>query len=327
MKLLTLNTHSLEESGMPEKQAAFAKAVTRFRPDVIALQEVNQHRNAAAVPMPEGYVPAQQAVVLRRDNHGLAVARLLEQEGLHYQWSWLPAKVGYDKYDEGLALFSRKPVLETADLLVSRTDDYFNYRTRRLLGIRTEDGWFFTVHMSWWNDPQEPFARQWETLLDLLPKDGPVYLMGDFNGDAQVSGQTYDLVKASGFCDTYDLAQTKDEGWTVQGVFGLVYVLFDYTRRHPRTRRYVMRAGTATLVLVTLVRLEMIFNPLGIRFEIFDNPESYEAIAREAAGRPVVFCGNYSQAAKYRFYTGGEAYCQPDIRYRTHRAVPHRRSL
>ena len=42
MKLLTLNTHSLEESGMPEKQAAFAKAVTRFRPDVIALQEVNQ---------------------------------------------------------------------------------------------------------------------------------------------------------------------------------------------------------------------------------------------------------------------------------------------
>lgn len=218
MKLLTLNTHSLEESGMPEKQAAFAKAVTRFRPDVIALQEVNQHRNAAAVPMPEGYVPAQQAVVLRRDNHGLAVARLLEQEGLHYQWSWLPAKVGYDKYDEGLALFSGKPVLETADLLVSRTDDYFNYRTRRLLGIRTEDGWFFTVHMSWWNDPQEPFARQWETLLDLLPKDGPVYLMGDFNGDAQVSGQTYDLVKASGFCDTYDLAQTKDEGWTVQGV-------------------------------------------------------------------------------------------------------------
>ena len=32
----------------------------------------------------------------------------------------------------------------------------------------------------------------------------------------------------------------------------------------------------------------------------------------------MIFCGNYSQAAKYRFYTGGEAYCQPDIRYRTH---------
>ncbi len=25
-------------------------------------------------------------------------------------------------------------------------------------------------------------------------------------------------MKAAGFCDTYDLAQTKDEGWTVQGV-------------------------------------------------------------------------------------------------------------
>lgn len=86
----------------------------------------------------------------------------------------------------------------------------------------------------------------------------------------------------------------------------------------PRTRRYLMRAGGVTIVLVALVRLEMIFNPLHIRFEVFDNAASYGEIARVADGRPVVFRHGYAVAAKYRFYTGGEAYCQPNIRYRTH---------
>ncbi|HJC51791.1 MAG TPA: glycosyltransferase family 39 protein [Candidatus Alistipes merdavium] len=106
--------------------------------------------------------------------------------------------------------------------------------------------------------------------------------------------------------------------WIIVATFGLLWVLFDYARRHPRTRRYLMRAGGVTIVLVALVRLEMIFNPLHIRFEVFDNAASYGEIARVADGRPVVFRHGYAVAAKYRFYTGGEAYCQPNIRYRTH---------
>ena len=106
--------------------------------------------------------------------------------------------------------------------------------------------------------------------------------------------------------------------WVIVSCFGLVCVLFAYGRRHPRTRRYVMRAGGVTVGLIVLVRLVMIFNPLGIRFEVFNNPESYAAIAAKADGRPVVFRYGYAVAAKYAFYTGGEAYCQPNIRYRTH---------
>lgn len=106
--------------------------------------------------------------------------------------------------------------------------------------------------------------------------------------------------------------------WVIVSCFGLVCVLFAYARRHPRTRRNVMRAGGVTVGLIVLARLVMIFNPLGIRFEVFNNPESYAAIAAEADGRPVVFRYGYAVAAKYAFYTGGEAYCQPNIRYRTH---------
>ena len=106
--------------------------------------------------------------------------------------------------------------------------------------------------------------------------------------------------------------------WVIVACFGFIYVLFTYARRHPRTRRYVMWAGGVTIALIALVRLEMIFNPLGIRFEVFDNRTSYGAIAEAADGRPVVFRQGYAVAAKYAFYTGGEAYCQPNIRYRTH---------
>ena len=106
--------------------------------------------------------------------------------------------------------------------------------------------------------------------------------------------------------------------WVIVSCFGLVCVLFAYARRHPRTRRYVMRAGGVTVGLIVLARLVMIFNPLGLRFEVFDNPASYGRIAGIADGRPVVFRHGYAVAAKYAFYTGGEAYCQPNIRYRTH---------
>ena len=49
MKLMTLNTHSLVEPGYENKLKLFAEVVLRERPDVIALQEVNQSMGEPAV--------------------------------------------------------------------------------------------------------------------------------------------------------------------------------------------------------------------------------------------------------------------------------------
>ena len=49
MKLMTLNTHSLEEEDYEAKLHAFAEGVCRAEPDIIALQEVNQTQTAAPV--------------------------------------------------------------------------------------------------------------------------------------------------------------------------------------------------------------------------------------------------------------------------------------
>ena len=42
MKLLTLNTHSLEEKDYEKKLKIFTEEILKEKPDVIALQEVNQ---------------------------------------------------------------------------------------------------------------------------------------------------------------------------------------------------------------------------------------------------------------------------------------------
>lgn len=221
MKLLDLNTHSLEEKDMHSKQQIFSDFVAQELPDVIALQEVNQTMSAPEVNhLPESLVMVQHEIPLRQDNHALQISRLLEEKGLNYQWAWLPIKVGYSRYDEGLAVFSRKPILETDNVLVSNIDDYANYRTRRILGIRNKDGWFYDAHMSWWNDPDEPFARQWLTLEKQLSRldHQPVWLMGDFNGDAAIRNENYDLIARSDWQDSWLLADVKDDGMTVSGI-------------------------------------------------------------------------------------------------------------
>lgn len=105
--------------------------------------------------------------------------------------------------------------------------------------------------------------------------------------------------------------------WEIPATFGIIALLFGYTRERPRLRRYTVRVAWITLALIALVRIEMIFNPLGLRFEVFNNRTSYAQIADMAQGRPVIFNGSYTQAAKYEFYTDGKAYAQPSVYYRT----------
>lgn len=119
-----------------------------------------------------------------------------------------------------MALLSKKPIARVQQFLTSKTDDYENWKTRHILGIQPKGSsdWFFTVHMGWWNDEEEPFVDQWkciqETLKDPKYREGIIWLMGDFNSQDDVRGEGYDLVLKSGWKDTYLLAEEKDDGIT-----------------------------------------------------------------------------------------------------------------
>lgn len=224
MKLLTLNTHSLEEPGYVEKTEKFIEMLAKEQPDIVALQEVNQSQNEAELPdvMLDGYTRCGGfELPVRADNHAAYVVKELRKRGIYYDWTWISAKTGYGKYDEGMALLSRKPIARVQQFLISKTDDYENWKTRRTLGIQPEGSsdWFFTVHMGWWNDEEEPFADQWKCIQEALKDpeygEGIIWLMGDFNSQADVRGEGYDLVLKSGWKDTYLLAEEKDDGITV----------------------------------------------------------------------------------------------------------------
>ena len=219
MKLLTLNTHSLVEDNYSTKLDAFVSAIAEQRPDIIALQEVNQTiAETQADVISEGYVPCVENIVIRKDNHVYKAAELLEGAGVKYYWTWLPLKKGYNKYDEGIALMSRSRIIETDVVRISETDDYNNWKTRKIIGIRTEaapDEWFFSVHYGWWDDLDEPFQNQWQKTVEYMKKYSRVWLMGDFNSPAEVRNEGYDMINSGGWYDSYTLAKTKDNGITV----------------------------------------------------------------------------------------------------------------
>ena len=226
MKLLTLNTHSLQEENYAEKLEWFIDRILTEQPDVIAMQEVNQTISAPKAPphMHRGLMQLSHGVPLREDNHAAVIAKRLHAVGIPVSWAWQPIKIGYGKYDEGLAILCLNHKIRHAEAFrISSVDEYTNWKTRKVLGVQLEDmdDWFYTVHMGWWNDSEEPFRHQWKTLSRMLfekQKKAPVWLMGDFNGPAEVRRESYDLIDRSGWQDTYLLAREKDGGMTVRGV-------------------------------------------------------------------------------------------------------------
>ncbi len=219
MKLMTLNTHSLIEENYEEKLLTFVSTVLKELPDVIALQEVNQSIGAKTVESKlQGYFQAEETAVIREDNHVYRAVKMLASKGVLYCWTWIPLKCGYGKFEEGIALMSRSPITETSVALVSEKNDYYNWKTRKLLGICTRDTpkeWFYSVHFGWWNDEEEPFQNQWQRAERHMLKHERVWLMGDFNSPAEVRGEGYDMILRGCWHDTFVLAEKKDSGITV----------------------------------------------------------------------------------------------------------------
>lgn len=225
MKILTLNCHSLIEEDYEKKLGQFVEFVLREQPDLIALQEVNQLASAPEIDpkLKEGMVFIDTPVPLRADNHAAHTARLLREAGACVSWAFLPVKISYDIYDEGLALMSlRGKLCDVHPLQLSRSADYMNWRTRMALGARIEGSpdRFYTTHMGWWNDAEEPFLHQWENLHAGVRgrEDGTVWLMGDFNSPAEARGEGYDRIRADGWHDAWLAARETRGCATVKGV-------------------------------------------------------------------------------------------------------------
>lgn len=218
MKILTLNTHAWMEEDPYDKIEKIVDRIAAKTYRFVALQEINQSLDAETIVDP-GFIKAggdDPKVDIKADNFALLIVKELRERGLDYYWSWTANHIGYGKYDEGVAILSLLP-FEAESLLVSDCQDYTHHYTRRVLKASVKEAsknWaVLSCHYSWWQDVEgrELFKNEWDKTLTLLEDDKKTSLlvMGDFNNEASIKGEGYDLVKETApyLADSYPEAK------------------------------------------------------------------------------------------------------------------------
>ncbi|MCP3741904.1 endonuclease/exonuclease/phosphatase family protein [Rossellomorea sp. BNER] len=211
MKLLTLNCHSWQEDNQRDKIKTLATVIAKKNYDVIALQEVSQLIERPIVKD-----------LLREENYCLILLDELKRLGAEdYKLVWDFAHIGYDVYEEGVALLTKHPIVDTQSFFVSRSSDTTYWKTRKVIGVTIsyfgKELSFYSCHLGWWKDEDEPFRYQIDSLFSQIDLSKPVFLMGDFNNNAFVRDEGYDYLLGKKLYDTYHLAEMKDSGITVEG--------------------------------------------------------------------------------------------------------------
>ncbi|MDN7242516.1 endonuclease/exonuclease/phosphatase family protein [Planococcus sp. N028] len=211
MKLLTLNCHSWHEENQLEKISHLAEAIKEQAYDVIALQEVNQ---SIGEPLIDKNI--------KKDNYAVVLLHQLKEIGVEdYTLVWNFSHFIYGKFEEGLAILTKHPILEEHSFFVSKESDPDTWKTRKIVGAKID--WngraisFYSCHTGWWHDAEEPFKYQADALFKNLNQEEVFFLLGDFNNNASLAGEGYEYLMNKGLYDSYSLAEEKDEGITVKG--------------------------------------------------------------------------------------------------------------
>lgn len=210
MKILTLNCHSWQEENQLDKIKYLAKTIVKNDYDIIALQEVSQLTNTEII-----------YDNLRRDNFSLILKNEIEILGKEYHLMWDFSHIGFDIYEEGLAVLTKEPMISKDSFYVTKSSDKDYWRSRNIvratINIYGKEVDIYSCHLGWWHDDEEPFKLQIDELLKKINKDKVSFVMGDFNNSATVRNAGYDYVIAKGLYDTFTMAKVRDKGTTILG--------------------------------------------------------------------------------------------------------------
>nr|WP_210729412.1 endonuclease/exonuclease/phosphatase family protein [Streptococcus ovuberis] len=198
------------EDHQEDKIEELARVIAEKDYDVVALQEVNQSITAP-------YVSRE----LKADNYGLKVLEHLESlVGPCYSYFWSNSHIGYDRYDEGIAILTKLPVYEVDTFYCSRHRTLDSILSRKVLGVTVSyNGQLITCYSCHINLPNSPGEDQLENIAAIVKRtDQPVLkiLLGDFNTDAVSDRPAYEAIKSLGLYDGFELAHVKDSGITVE---------------------------------------------------------------------------------------------------------------
>ncbi|OOF40308.1 MULTISPECIES: endonuclease/exonuclease/phosphatase family protein [Rodentibacter] len=210
MKLLTLNVHAWLEDNQAEKIAILAQTIVEKGYDIIALQEVNQLITAPVI-----------AQSLKQDNYGVILLRQINRQvEQKYSLFWSNSHIGYDKYDEGIAFLTRLPVYEVDPFYCSQHQHLDSILSRKILGLTVEyQNQLIDCYSCHINLPDCEGENQLDNIRNIVKRNRSgnlKILMGDFNTDAINNPQAYQQIKSLGLLDSYELAEQRDSGITVE---------------------------------------------------------------------------------------------------------------
>ena len=175
MKLMTLNCHSWQEDNQLAKIKILAERIKKEQYDVIALQEINQHVDEECI-----------SGNIKTDNYVQVLINELNSINEHnYEYVWDFSHIGYDVFEEGLAIVSRHKIKSYDSFYVSEDQNKNNYKSRKIVKATIEANGkeidIFSCHLGWWNDKDEPFKNQVDNLIKHVDDNKLSFLMGDFN--------------------------------------------------------------------------------------------------------------------------------------------------
>lgn len=197
MKLLTLNCHSWQEENQLDKIKYLAEIISEKNYDVIALQEVSQSIDSKTIEEN-----------IKEDNFVVLLKKELDKiSNEKYEFYWDFSHIGYAIYEEGLAIMSRHKFLSSESFFITQGEDRSYWKTRKIvkstIKIDEKEFDFYSCHLGWWNDEEEPFKYQADRLLEYMNKDKTSILMGDFNNNAFIKNEGYDYLINKNLNDLY----------------------------------------------------------------------------------------------------------------------------
>ncbi len=141
--ILTINLHTYQESQQNEKFNLLVDVIAQMDIDFIALQECAQNKSANIV---EG--------IVKEDNMALIISqRLKEKYNIDYNFVWTWSHYGWSVWEEGVAILSKHPLLDTDERYISFGTSVNNITSRKAIygSYQTEYGLIniFSVHTHW----------------------------------------------------------------------------------------------------------------------------------------------------------------------------------
>lgn len=205
IKLLSLNLHCLEEEDIKKKQEIIVNEIINKDIDIIFLQEVAQYADKQVI---KGKI--------KQSNYGFELYELLSKKGHLYNYEYLPIKLGFNKYDEGLGFLSKYPLKNITSGYLSITKDYNNFRTRKYLKaslkINNQDMDIITTHLGW-DSRVESYLKQCENLVQAVTNEHTL-IGGDFN--IFCGSDYYSKTISMGLIDLYGLNENKKYDYTFE---------------------------------------------------------------------------------------------------------------